>query len=53
MTYREWPEMSSFPKGSRFFFFGIGKKYNTDQNYVYNFSFPKWMMTGGQKPKFK
>ena len=39
--------MTSFPKGwdhddvTFFPFLGISKKYNSDQNYVYNFSFPK------------
>jgi hypothetical protein len=38
--------MTSFPGWDHddvtfFPFLGISKKYNSDQNYVYNFSFPK------------
>jgi hypothetical protein len=42
---REWPEMTSCSKGGddvTFFPFSeVSKKYKSDQNYVYNFSFPK------------
>ena len=50
--------MTSFPKGwdhddvTFFPFLGISKKYNSDQNYVYNFSFSKIdddLGRGGQK----
>jgi hypothetical protein len=46
---REWPEMMSFSKGvvvgwehddvTFFPFLEVSKKYKSDQNYVYNFSF--------------
>jgi len=54
---RGWPEKTSFPNHDDVTFFpflGISKKYNSDQNYVYNFSFPKidddLGRRGGQNP---